>query len=67
MAYIDDVERRFRVLLDHPQIGRAEDGLVSGLRSLASGSHRIYYSIDGETITIQRILHMAVDAGQRLG
>ena len=66
LAYIEAIEQRFRLLLDHPRSGRTEDTLVPGLRSMLSGSHRIFYRIDGDTITIQRILHMAADAGKRL-
>ena len=62
LAYIEGIEQRFRLLLDHPRSGRTEDTLASGLRSMLSGSHRIFYRIDGDTITIYRILHMAADA-----
>ena len=62
LAYIEGIEQRFRLLLDHPRSGRMDDALLSGLLSIPSGSHRIFYRIDGDTITIQRILHMAADA-----
>ena len=62
LAYIEGIEQRFRLLLDHPRSGRTEDTLVSGLRSIPSGSHRIFYRIDDDTITINRVLHMAADA-----
>ena len=61
LVYVEDVERRFRLLLDHPRSGRADDAIITGLRSMRSGTHRIYYRIDGDTITIHRILHMAAD------
>lgn len=64
LSYIEAIEQRFRLLLDHPRSGRTEDKLMSGLRSMPSGLHRIFYRIDGDTITIQRILHMAADAGR---
>jgi toxin ParE1/3/4 len=66
LGYIDDIERRFRLLPEHPRSGRAEDAIVMGLRSIQSGSHRIYYRIDGDTILIDRILHMAADAARWL-
>lgn len=62
LVYVEFVQQRFRLLLDHPRSGRAEDEMVLGLRSLPSRSHRIYYQIDGDTILIQRILHQAADA-----
>ena len=64
LAYIGAIEQRFRLLLDHPRSGRTEDTLVSGLRSMPSGTHRIFYRIEDNTITIVRILHMAADAGR---
>ncbi len=66
LTYVEAIERRFRLLLDHPRSGRAEDAIITGLRSMRSGSHRIYYRIGGDTITIHRILHMAADAKQWL-
>jgi toxin ParE1/3/4 len=67
LAYFEDIERRFRLLLDHPRSGRAEDAVRPGLRSLPSGSHRIFYTIDGDTITVQRILHQAADVERWMG
>lgn len=64
LAYIEGIEQRLRLLLDHPRSGRTEDALAPGLRSIPSGSHRIFYRIDGDTISINRVLHMAADAGR---
>jgi plasmid stabilization system protein ParE len=58
--------RELRLLLDHPRSARADDAIMTGLRSMRSGSHRIYYPIDSDTITIHRILHMAADVGRWL-
>ena len=62
LAYIEAIEQRYRLLIDHPRSGRAEDAILAGLRSLPSRTHRIYYSIEGDTIMIHRILHQATDA-----
>ena len=67
LVYLEDIERRFRLMLGHPRSGRAEDTIMTGLRSMPSGSHRIYYRVAGDTILIDRILHMAADAKQWLG
>ena len=64
LTYIEAIEQRFQLLLDHARSGRAEDAIVPGLRSLPSQSHRIFYRIDGDTISINRVLHMAADAGR---
>lgn len=63
-TYLDRIEERFRLLLEQPEIGRAEPELHHRARSFPSGSHRIYYSIDGDTITIRRILHKARDVAR---
>lgn len=62
LAYIEGIDQRFRLLLDHPRSGRAENAIIPGLRSMPCRSHRIYYEIDDGTITIHRILHKSADA-----
>ena len=62
LAYIELIEKRFKLLLDYPHSGRAEDAVLPDLRSLPSRSHRIYYRIDNDTIVIIPILHHAADA-----
>lgn len=67
LAYIDVIERCCRELLEYPHLGRAERTLHSNLRSLSCGSHRLYYSIEGEVLVVRRVLHKAMDAGRWLG
>jgi toxin ParE1/3/4 len=61
IAYIDEVKRRYRQLLDYPRSGRAEPELGPTMRSISYKPHRIYYEIIEDTIVIQRILHQAAD------
>ena len=67
IAYLDEVQRRYRQLLAYPRSGRADPDLGPAVRSILCGSHRIYYEIDGGTIVIQRILHQAADAKRLFG
>jgi toxin ParE1/3/4 len=60
-AYVASFDARFDRLIDHPQIGMAHPEIRAGLRSIPHRSHRIYYSVDGEVIIVQRILHQSVD------
>ena len=53
--------------LARPERGRAERALRSDLRSMSAGSHRIYYSAEGDTLTVRRVLHKAMDGGRWLG
>ena len=61
VAYIDRMEVKYRLLLEHPRSGRGEPALGSGVRSLPCGSHRIYYQIEDDTVLIRRIRHQASD------
>lgn len=67
VTYLDEVQRRYRLLLAYPRSGRADPELGPAVRSILCGSHRIYYEIDSNTIVIQRILHHSMDAKRHLG
>ena len=67
LAHIGAIESRCRELLLHLESGQAERALRPDLRSLSIGSHRIYYSTDGEDLIVSRVLHKAMDVGRRLG
>jgi toxin ParE1/3/4 len=62
IAYIDEIQNRYRQLLSYPRSGRAEPELGPVMRSISHKPHRIYYEIIGDTIVIQRILHQSADA-----
>ena len=59
--YLDRIEVKYRLLLEHPRSGRAEPVLGTGIRSLPCGSHRIYYQIEDDTVLIRRVRHQAAD------
>jgi toxin ParE1/3/4 len=48
-------------LIDYPELGLARFDLKEGLRSLPAGEHRIYYRIEGDRVSVARVLHKAMD------
>ena len=66
IAYLDAIEEAFRRVLHFPEIGAAYPGVEPGIRSLGCQRHRIFYSVEGEAVTIVRILHGAMDVEGQL-
>jgi toxin ParE1/3/4 len=65
--YCNAIETAYTRLTAYPLSGRAEPDIHPDIRSTSSGSHRIYYSVDGDLITVRRILHKSMDARNWLG
>jgi toxin ParE1/3/4 len=66
-AYAQSFDLRFNRLIAYPQIGMAHPELKEGLRSIPHGSHRIYYSVDGDALIVRRIMHKSRDVKRWLG
>lgn len=49
------------MLAEHPEAGRARDELRPELRCFPVGSYLIFYTLDGGTLGIRRIMHGARD------
>jgi toxin ParE1/3/4 len=60
-AYVASFDRSFALMLDHPLIGAVYPDILPPIRSLAHGSHRIFYDVTESMILVQRILHKSVD------
>lgn len=59
--YLDEFQARFDLLRERSRLGRPRDDLGTGLRSLPSGGHMIFYrDMDGR-IEIVRVLHASMD------
>jgi toxin ParE1/3/4 len=55
---IDSIVARFRLIAEHPRIGRARDrDLGPGTRSFAAGDYVIVYEIIGSDVQILRVAH----------
>lgn len=66
ILYLDAIEQAFRRIVELPYIGVSQPGLSAESRSLPVGEHRVYYSIEPETILVVRVLHKAMDAARHL-
>ena len=64
--YAERVTNAMNELLTHPQLGRTQDDIFTGLRSRLVGQHVIYYLIDEPNIAIIRILHVKMDPTRHL-
>ena len=60
-AYVDLLYDRMRLLFEQPYLGRVCDELRRGYRRILTGSHIVFYRVDGETIVIVRVLHEKMD------
>lgn|SRR5690606_5373632 len=63
---VDDLERVFRLLTDHPLAGSDFSETSPGLRLFPARGHRIFYRVVERTIEIVRVLHHSRDAGKTL-
>lgn len=59
--YIDHLRDRALELLHFPELGRARNEIVSGLRSLLARNHLLFYRIELQEVQIFRILHGSMD------
>ncbi len=58
---IDHFTERFTALCDFPQLGAACPEIAENLRRTATRGYVIFYSIRGQTLVIERVLHGARD------
>jgi toxin ParE1/3/4 len=64
---IKEITGKFKLLRDHPQIGREENRLLSSLRRFPASSYIIFYKPFDNGVEILRILHAARDIEKILG
>jgi toxin ParE1/3/4 len=62
-AFIDNIDRRLRLLAEKPNLGRVRDELAENMRSFLVGRYVIFYIVIQNGIQIVRILHGARDLG----
>lgn len=66
IAYLDAIEDVFRRALDYPDIGAVHPAVHPPTRSLGCLQHRIFYEVRGDTVSVVRILHKAMDLQRHL-
>ena len=57
--YLSGLDELFALLRTRPLIGSPQRDLGDGVRRFAYRSHRVYYRVTPELVTIARILHHA--------
>jgi toxin ParE1/3/4 len=58
---LDDIEHRFIMLADNPQMGRYRPDIAPELRYFISGKYLILYRIVKDGVQIVRVVHGARD------
>lgn len=64
--YLADIRAAFSLLLAHPRIGPAYPHRRVAMRVWLLRSHRIFYRVGRNRLTIVRVLHKARDADRQL-
>lgn len=59
--YLKQLYTRFNQLAAKPQLGKARDEILQGLRSAHEGSHIIYFTVIAGGIAIIGVLHRRMD------
>ena len=58
----DQLDEEIQRLLDFPRMGVAREDLAPNLRALRMDNLIVFYRIEGELLSIERILHVRMDA-----
>jgi toxin ParE1/3/4 len=61
--YIDDLRDRMKALARGELSGTRADDVAQGLRRQVSGSHVIWFRVQGNALRVVRVLHGARDVG----
>ena len=65
--YLAGLQATIARLGGHPEMGPAQTGLTPSMRAIPYRSHRVFYTLEDDTVFVIRILHHAMDAASRLG
>jgi toxin ParE1/3/4 len=66
-AYLTDLDGALDRLREFPELGAVRPELKPPMRCLPCREHRIFYRYDGQSVSVVRVLHKAMDAERRLG
>ncbi|QHC98969.1 plasmid stabilization protein [Pseudomonas sp. S04] len=64
-TFVDELRQRSLLLVEQPDLGVAREDCAKGLRMLTHGRYLIFYSVSGQGILIERVLHSARDLGRQ--
>jgi toxin ParE1/3/4 len=65
-AYLGDLREAIERIAKDPLRGRSCEAVRVGYRRYVSGSHLIFYRVQGHGVDVIRILHQRMDIDQRL-
>jgi len=66
-AYLQRFSVTFERIREFPSAGLLHDSIRPPIRSMSSGSHRVYYDVLPDRVVVQRVLHKAMDVERWLG
>lgn len=66
-AYMHGFDKAFSLLRDHSHAGAAVPEYGKAYRCLVHQRHRIFYTVQADTVLVVRVLHHARDARTALG
>ncbi len=64
--YLLRLDQSFHLIAKNTGIGRNCDHIREGYFSYPVGKHLVFYRIEGEAVTIGRILHQSMDVDRQL-
>ena len=59
--YLSRLDQSFRLIAENIEIGRNCDHIREGYRSHLVGRHLVFYRVEGEMVTVVRVLHQNMD------
>lgn len=65
--YLDEIEALVQRIAENPMLGHDAELPRAGLRRITAGRHVIFFLADEQSVEVVRILHEAMDFGERLG
>jgi toxin ParE1/3/4 len=66
VAYSVALYQKLQEILGNPFLGRTHSGLSPSIRGRKSGSHIVFYRVQGDCIYVMRILHESMDYGRHI-
>jgi len=55
-GFIDRILRKCLLIAENPEVGRARDELVKGVRSFPVGNYLIFYHVSDDVVYVDRVL-----------
>jgi len=66
LAFVEQLAEKARLLMTFPEAGESRPDLIAGLRVLAHRGYGIYYQVDADAVTVERVLAPGLDVSNDL-